>query len=226
MADILLFNDQKAWLAALADQFRSATQDAITKRTKAHVALSGGSTPKPFYSYLNERGYMRKPICWWLGDERWVPATDALSNEKMIAETLGKDSPDFKRRFQSWHLDPDPKIAAEKFEEKLCEQLGVPPIFDVVLLGVGTDGHTASLFPGTKALEERNAFAVANHVPQMPESSTRLTLTYPTLNAARQIWFLVSGADKEPMVTRLQKGDATIPSANIQNSAQKIFWLT
>jgi 6-phosphogluconolactonase len=89
-------------------------------------------------------------------------------------------------------------------------------------LGLGQDGHTASLFPGTNALEETHHNAVLNDVPAL--TTKRLTVTYPVLNSARAVWFLIAGADKAPMVERLQQQDATIPAGCIQNPATKIYW--
>lgn len=221
--ELIKLKDSNEFLNKLTADFNSLTAPAIVSRGVAHVSLSGGSTPKPFYSHLNASGIVRQKITWWLGDERWVPVDHDMSNEKMVRETLGKGISDFSSRFQTWHLAKEPAAAAAKFEEKLCHHLGVPPVFDLILLGIGTDGHTASLFPGTKALNEREKFAVANEVPQ--QNGIRLTMTYPTLNAAREIWFLVSGNDKEPMVNRLLEKDQSIPSARVTAKNQKIYWL-
>jgi 6-phosphogluconolactonase len=217
------FSDSAGFLKKLTEDFQKAVIAGISARGVAHVALSGGSTPKPFYLHLNQSGIVKSKITWWLGDERWVPSDHEQSNERMIRETLGKGIEDFSSRFQSWHLADEPQKAVGLFEEKLCHHLGVPPVFDVILLGIGGDGHTASLFPGTSALEEQKRFAVVNEVPQM--KSTRLTLTYPTLNSAREAWFLVSGKDKEPMVTRLVNRDQSIPSARLNVKKQKLYWL-
>jgi 6-phosphogluconolactonase len=225
MIQKIQFSDSQEWLRKITEDFQKITDQAISVRGKAHVALSGGSTPKPFYNHLNQTGIVQKQIAWWLGDERWVPVSNDLSNEKMIRESLGKGVGDFSSRFQTWHLSDDPIKAASLFEEKLCHFLGVPPVFDLVLLGVGPDGHTASLFPGTKALDEKSHFAVANEVPQQPASHTRITLTYPALNCAREIWFLVSGKDKEPMVNRLLNRDQSIPSARVNAPLQKLYWM-
>ncbi|MES2307581.1 MAG: 6-phosphogluconolactonase, partial [Verrucomicrobiota bacterium] len=144
----------------------------------------------------------------------------AESNEKMILSSLGADIANI--RFESWHTSEDSGIAAANYEKKLIQQLGTPPSLDLVLLGMGTDGHTASLFPGTEALHESSRFAVSNVVPQL--NATRVTLTFPALKIAQETWFLVKGADKSSMVERLLKRDPTIPSACVEAENQHLYW--
>ena len=158
-----------------------------------------------------------------MSDERWASPTDQASNEKMIRETLGQNRADFAAHFHSWHLARDSEEAAQAYETNLRQQVGDPPVFDLVLLGLGHDGHTASLFPGTVALKETKLFAMAYPVPQL--QTIRLTLTFPVLNQARQIWFLVQGWDKEEMIKKLFERDSSIPAARIQNPLQYLYWL-
>jgi 6-phosphogluconolactonase len=187
-----------------------------------HIALSGGNTPAPFYRAISECETLPwKRIHWWIGDERTVPIDDPQSNEKMIKHTLGAERPDL--NLHTWHLDPDPAKAAAAMDKQLRETLGTPPVFDLILLGIGTDGHTASLFPGTQALEEHSSFAVLNPVPQL--QTTRWTFTFPVLSAAKEIWFLAQGENKAAMIDRLLARDPSIPSAHISNPNQKIYWV-
>ncbi len=224
MIETLRFPDEQAWLRALVGDCRGCVDAAIASRGRAHVALSGGSTPKPFYQRLNVEPLPWNRIEWWLGDERWVLPTDPQSNERMVRETLGPGRDEFAEHFHTWHLDDDPSEAARKFEDHLKQQMGDQPVFDLVLLGIGGDGHTASLFPGTAALEEKTRNAVANEVPQM--KSTRMTLTFPALNRAREIWFLVSGREKESVIQRILNRDAAFPSARVSATNQKLYWMT
>lgn len=216
-----LFESPETWLQALLHRFDLLAESAIQSRGFFHVALSGGSTPKPFYAALNTHRIDWSKVIWWLGDERWVKPDHADSNEKMIRESLGKGISNF--QFQSWHPNDDASKAAEAYEKNLIQKTGNPPALNLNLLGMGTDGHTASLFPGTTALQEQKKFAVSNQVPQL--NATRVTLTYPALNAARETWFLVKGIDKTSMVDRLLQRDLTIPSAVVSARNQHLYWL-
>jgi 6-phosphogluconolactonase len=214
------FETRETWLQALLERFDTLFQQAVQKRGEFHVALSGGSTPKELYSALNRRNLDWSKIVWWLGDERWVKPDHADSNEKMILSSLGGGIPQI--RFESWHTSDDPAIAAAQYEANLIRQLGSKPSIDLVLLGMGTDGHTASLFPGTAALNESTRLAVSNVVPQL--NTTRVTLTFPALKMAGETWFLVKGADKSSMVDRLLQRDQTIPSACVEAENQHLYW--
>ncbi len=217
-----LSSNSTDWIQALTRRFEMQVQAAIQERGVAHVSLCGGSTPAEFYRALRKLSLPWDRIEWWIGDERWVPSDHEASNERMIRESLGKDLPGFDRQLHSWHPAPDAKIAAERYNQMLRDRLGEPPRMDIMLLGLGTDGHTASLFPGTEALNEMMQYAVVNEVPQM--KSTRLTMTYPTLNGAREVWFLVVGENKAEMVERLQRQDPEIPSGLVAVRDIHLFW--
>lgn len=217
------FSEKENWLKVLVQDFKASVDEAIHIRGRAHIALSGGSTPQSFYLRLNKESLPWDRMEWWLGDERWVPPTDSLSNERMVRETLGCRHAHFEASFHSWHLAKEPEKAASLYENQLQKHLGTPPVFDLVLLGIGADGHTASLFPNTPALEEKHRYAMANHVPQL--NTTRLTITFPVLDAARQIWFLAQGKEKTSIVNQLLKRNADIPAARVQNSQQKLYWI-
>ncbi|HSI86381.1 MAG TPA: 6-phosphogluconolactonase, partial [Candidatus Methylacidiphilales bacterium] len=115
-----VFPHSRAWLTAMVADFNIVVRTAIAQRGAAHIALSGGSTPKAFYEALNGLDSLPwENIGWWLGDERTVPVTDPASNEKMVRETLGKGRPEFDHNFISWHLAPDFVSCADWFEEQL-----------------------------------------------------------------------------------------------------------
>lgn len=175
-----------------------AATRAIEARGRYLIALAGGSTPAPLYAHLAQQGgidWSRWRLYW--GDERTVPPDHESSNFHMVKETLLR--PLAERGLAPGHVERmrgelPPAQAADLYEAAV-RNLGVPlPRFDLVLLGMGADAHTASLFPYTAALHERNRLVVANEAPQL--ATTRLTMTYPLLNAARQVLFLVSGDDK------------------------------
>jgi 6-phosphogluconolactonase len=171
------------------------------------VALSGGSTPGPLYRlWAREyRGSLRwGSVRMFQVDERCVPPDDDASNWKMLQETLLSAIPEA----HAWRMEAERDGAAQAYETVLREHVpageaGIPRL-DLVLLGMGFDGHTASLFPGTAPLEERERLVVPNDAPQL--DIPRITLTYPVLEAAARRWFLVTGCDKAPAVAMADSG--------------------
>ena len=185
-----------------SEQVASLLDLALDERDRAHIALSGGSTPAAAYRLLNREHLPWSRVDVVLGDERWVPATDPASNARMLAETLLQaDGPGAQARFHPVPTELDsPEASAAAFEQhvrQLCP--GDPPSFDVMLLGLGDDGHTASLFPGTPATRERSKAVTIGAGKGME----RITLTAPVLSAARQVIVLVSGATKREALRRL-----------------------
>lgn len=183
-----------------AEQVASGIDLALAERDRAQIALAGGSTPMATYRRLGAEHLPWERVDVLLGDERWVPADDAASNARMITETLLAQAPARQARLHPVPTDlPDPEAGATAYEE-LIRQLctGDPPRFDVVLLGLGDDGHTASLFPGTAA-------AAATGIVTVGEGKglPRITLTAPVLSAARRVIFLVSGSGKQEALRRL-----------------------
>jgi 6-phosphogluconolactonase len=214
-----------------ANRFVSIVAHAIEDRGVARVALSGGSTPKRVYPLLLEPA-RRDALDWsavefFWGDERAVPPDHPESNfgvaYGMLISQLPRMRPDRVHRMQA--ESPDPAAAALAYETELrlaFEARGdVPPAFDLVWLGMGPDGHTASLFPGTAALDETVRWAVANWVPA--QDAWRMTLTFPVLNAAHETLFVVTGADKADALSRVQTGDPDLPAARITGGA--VRWI-
>ena len=216
-----------------ARQFETAARTAIESGGTFRVALSGGSTPRAVHDRLT-RAPHRRGIDWgrvhfFFGDERCVPPDSDRSNYRMARETL----------FEPLRIRPDrifrmkgeapPKEAAAEYarllEAELRRERGWPS-FDFVFLGLGTDGHTASLFPGTRALEEKTAPATANWVPKLRE--WRLTATYPLLNAARRVVFLVAGDEKRAAASTILKrrpGWRELPAARVRPRRGTVLWL-
>jgi 6-phosphogluconolactonase len=196
-----------------------------------HLVLSGGSTPKGFHAFLAQEpdiNWLRVHI--WFGDERTVPPTHADSNYRMARETLLDHvtiPPDNIHRMQG---ELPPNDAARAYDAELRTAFGLtdpasaPPQFDLLILGMGDDGHTASLFPGTAALNEHTRWVVANEVPQ--QDTWRITLTWPVLNAAKHVLFLVTGANKQAALQAVfgDDVDARPPAAGIQ-PAGDLTWL-
>jgi 6-phosphogluconolactonase len=194
---------------AAAREFAARAKEAIEERGRFAVVLAGGSTPEAMYGIL-ARDYMDR-IDWsriyvFFGDERSVPPHHEDSNLKMASEVLLDHVPVGNVHRMRGELPPDQ--AAEAYEEELRMFFRTEdvPRFDLILLGLGADGHTASLFPETPALEVHDRWVVANPVPRL--DTTRITLTIPVINAARAVIFLVEGEDKAETVREILEGDA------------------
>jgi 6-phosphogluconolactonase len=187
-----------------------------------HVALAGGSTPRRAYELASQTDADLSAATLWLGDERCVPPEDERSNARMVRESLCEPIPD-ERRPQLLAVDTalGHDAAAAAYESLLREQLGNHPRIDLVLLGLGPDAHTASLFPGKPAVQETQRLAVgvpeAGMEPQVP----RVTLTLPLLNTAREVVFLIAGADKAEAVRRAfgDPPDPAAPAAHVRPGA-------
>ncbi len=215
--------------AAAADVVETELAAAVDRDGAATLVLSGGSTPRALYRLLAtpER---RARVPWdrvefLFGDERCVRPIDVDSNYRMAHEALlGALAPD-PGSVHRIRGELPPGEAAADYEARLRARFGEagPPRFDLVLLGLGGDGHTASLFPGDAALDETARLAVAARAPVEPRD--RVTLTFPVLNAARRVLFLVAGADKAPAVARVASGDATAPAARVAPAAGRCTWL-
>jgi 6-phosphogluconolactonase len=222
-------------LPALAEeaarQFQSAAKESIAARGAFKVALSGGSTPCALHERLTKapfrRGIEWKRTLFFFGDERCVPPDSDRSNYRMARRTLFEPlGMREERAFRIRGEDP-PKRAAEEYEGILEEQFPGErrPRFDLILLGLGADGHTASLFPGTRALSVRDRSVAANWVPQV--GSWRVTLTYPALNAARRIVFLVAGAEKAAVAAAIigKRSSSAFPAARVRPRQGSLLWL-
>lgn len=205
-------------IAIVADPAAAAAERiAAVVRRGGQIALAGGSTPRRAYELLAEMDLDWSGSELWLGDERCVPADHQHSNFKMVSEELVDRLP-ADRRPRAWHRirgELKPGAAADAFERELRASFGESaelPVFDLILLGIGPDAHTASLFPGDPALGERTRWAVGVETPGMAPLVPRVTLTLPVLDAAREVLFLISGADKAEAVARAF-GDAPGPDA-------------
>jgi 6-phosphogluconolactonase len=184
------------------------------------VALTGGSTPKGFYKLLGSASF-RERVPWdridfYFGDERFVPHDHPDSNYRMVRETL--TAPIAPSRMHPIPADGTPQSAADRYEAELKQAYGgdaldpARPLFDIVLLGLGGDGHTASLLPGQPVLAERTRWVAA--VPHgRPEP--RITLTYSALESSRAIAFLVAGAEKANALSRARAGDPALPAGRL-----------
>lgn len=240
MPDVRVLPDVAAVRRAAAEEFSARTEAAVGARGVAFVALSGGSTPRGLNTLLaDEAEPFRARVSWarlhvFWGDERTVPPDHPDSNYRMAHDTLLGRVP-----IPPAHVhriageDPDPARAAESYARELREIFGAHarlkagwPRFDLVILGMGPDGHTASLFPGTDAVHETSRAVVAPWVPKL--HSHRITLTPPVLNRADRVLFLVTGSDKAEALAAVLEGPYqpdVYPSQIVRPAASPSTWL-
>lgn len=210
MNHLHIFSGAEDFAAGAAALFTDAAAAAIRERGRFTVALSGGGTPRPVYTRLASPEF-RERADWsrvqvFFGDERCVPPDDSRSNYRMARETLFDLVTIPPANVHRMHGEDDPAQAALRYEQELAQTFRTPhfPPFDLVLLGLGDNGHTASLFPGTAVLRERERWAVAQYVEVA--GMWRVTLTAPLINAARKVVFLVEGVAKAEMLFNVQHG--------------------
>ena len=204
-----VFPDLESLSRRAASLVADTVSEALGERGRAIVALSGGSTPRRTYELLGERGTLAADgVEIFFGDERCVPPDDHASNYRLVAETVGDHGN--VRRIRG-EIDPDG--AAREYESLLRERFGDgPPAFDLMFLGMGPDGHTASLFPGSPELAERHRWVVATK--QEHGWVRRVTMTLPVLNASRTSPMIVAGRDKARAVADVLSG-GTSPAARV-----------
>jgi 6-phosphogluconolactonase len=208
------------------------TERALATPGRFAVCLSGGSTPKTLYSLLAAPP-LRDRFPWdrthvFFGDERFVPPDHPDSNYRMAREAMLTHVPLAESQVHPFPTDGTPEDAAIRYADTLKRFYGadVPdparPLFDVTFLGLGEDGHTASLFPGVAALQERTAWTAAV-IGAKPEP--RLTLTYPVLDSSKTVAFLVAGAGKRAILARALAGDTALPAVGVRPVGD-LIWFT
>jgi 6-phosphogluconolactonase len=231
MTRFTVFPDAAAVCAATADRMVEAAAAAIDARGVFRVALSGGGTPKTVYPMILEP-HRRDAVDWsrvefYWGDERAVPPDHPESNFGVAYQMLIAQLPNV--RAENVHRmpaeAPDLDAAALSYETELRLAFGTrgdePPSFDLIWLGMGPDGHTASLFPGSTALDETERWVVGNWAPY--PQAWRMTLTFPAINAGRQVIFAVEGANKADAVRAIRAGGSGLPSERV--AGDHVEWL-
>jgi 6-phosphogluconolactonase len=223
---------QDLFQAAAEEIIRAATE-AVARRGRFTIALSGGSTPKGLYTLIAANAGTSLPwdrIFFFWSDERHVPPDAPDSNYRMAKEALLSKAPIPEANiFRVPAENPDAAAVAEAYELTMRKFFALSPgefpRFDVILLGLGPDGHTASLFPETAALQEKSRLVAANWVEKL--KTFRITFTLPVLNAARCVAFLVSGTDKAPVLREVLEGSAPgekYPSKLVRPTDGKLIW--
>lgn len=217
---------------AAAEEFVRVGHLAIEAHGRFFVSLSGGSTPKSLYSLLasNYADFPWSRTFLFFGDERHVPPTDPESNYRMVNEALlSKIQIPTANVFRVNAENPDATAAAADYETQLKQffelKPGQFPRFDLILLGLGPDGHTASLFPDSEGLKETSRLVISNWVEKF--KTHRISFTFPVLNRAAEVMFLASGLDKAGIVHQILEGKNTplFPAQQVQPEDGKLLWM-
>lgn len=233
--DVRVYPDLDSLNRVAADELAGLIPETVRESGRFNLVVAGGNTPRSLYRLLGEDYRDRIPwpqIHLFWGDERYLPPEDRLSNFRMVQEELIEKVP---LSPENVHPMPThfatPEEAAHAYEVTLREHFpdlqDSWPAFDLVLLGMGGDGHTASLFPGSPALQEKNRWVVAVEAPAKPPQ--RLTLTLPVLSRARTTYFLVSGAEKNEVVREIfedpMQATRVYPAAMVNPEGSLIWFL-
>jgi len=223
-----VFSNADLMTPAIAEETVRIIEEAVARRGRCSVCLSGGSTPKALNELL-ARDYASQ-IPWnqthfFWGDERYVPQDNPHSNYRMAKESLFARlavPPENIHPMPTSYADPDK--SAREYELDLRRYFGAQPGFDILFLGVGPEGHTASLFPNSPALNEIQRWVVA--VDVLAEPPSRLTLTYPVLNRARNVFFLAAGSAKREIIQAIRQDlgghSSQFPAARVD--APRVVW--
>ncbi|MGH9316547.1 MAG: 6-phosphogluconolactonase [Thermoanaerobaculia bacterium] len=231
--EVRVLPDSESLAEEAARKFAVAATESVRERGLFRVALSGGSTPRLFHRRLAGAS-VAPSIAWervrfFFGDERCVPPDHEQSNYRAARETLFDPLAIPAANVFRMRGEEEPHQAAAEYETQLRAQVPSEtdlPRLDLVLLGLGPDGHTLSLFPGTTALAEKRRLAVANFVAELQQ--WRLTLTHPCVNAARRILFLVAGAEKSDVAAKIlgkRAGSRALPAAGVKPRSGSVLWL-
>ena len=219
----------KNFVADAANFIVDLAHKAFAERREFRIALSGGNTPRPVYSEVARIG---RDLPWGrtlitFGDERCVPPDDEQSNFRMARESLFLPANVPEKSIMRMRGEIEPRLAAQQYQDDvdlLATQRG-EQIYrhDLILLGVGDDGHTASLFSGSAALSETTERVVANFIAKL--NAWRLTFTFPLINHARHVCFLVNAKKQRALIDSIINGDTQYPAARVNPTAGKLIWI-
>lgn len=223
-----VFADKPALVAAAIDQVIQLMRAAIADRGRCTIALAGGSTPKPLYQALGQADLPWQQIYVYWGDERYVPISHSDSNAKMTQEAwLNHVAIPAENVFIVPTDTESPQISAERYQQALMQSFELPvsqfPQFDIILLGMGDDGHTASLFPHTAALNETERWVTVGQKDDQP----RITFTAPLINQAHHVMFLVAGANKQAALSQVfaPQADSDLYPARLIAPTGTLQWM-
>lgn len=226
--EVEIFPDAETLSESAAELIVEIAAETLQTKNNFSIALSGGSTPKSLYQLLAS-DKLKNKIDWtqtlvFFSDERCVAPDDEQSNYRMANEALLSRVPLPPENVFRMRGEAEPEKAAVEYEEIIKKKLGANPRFDLILLGMGDDGHTASLFPETRAVRENKRLVAANLVEKL--NSFRLTLTFPAINAARNILFLVAGAGKSEILNKVLHAESIdLPASLVKPEDGNCLWL-
>ena len=217
----------KTFASDAANFILTRARESLDERQRFGIALSGGNTPRSVYAEMAKRDLPWEKFLFTFGDERCVPPENDESNFWMASEALFRPASVPDSSILRMRGEIEPVLAAKEYEAQLdglAAKRGEKTYeHDLILLGLGDDGHTASLFPGTGALSETERRVVANYVSKL--NSWRLTFTFPLIFAARAVCFLI-GANKDPkLIERIFSGDPALPAARVDQNAKSVTWI-
>jgi len=229
-ANILVCEDEKAAGREAAERFACLAIRAVALRGAFYVAVPGGTSPRGMFEMLASHEFV-DVIPWsrieiFFTDERCVPPESEDSNFRLVHNLLLSSVPVPEQNMHRFCAEYPPEVAAEEYEKELREVMGHQPRFDLIVLGMGKDTHTASLFPGSPALDERERLAVSHYVKQL--NTCRLTLTLPVLNNAENVMILAFGEEKSEPLTQVLLGETNIrlhPVQAIQPHNGHLLWI-
>jgi len=226
---IEIYSDPTALARHVAEWITSA---AVAAKGSFRVSLSGGSTPKTLYQLLASDEFRNRfpwqLASWYFGDERFVSYDSPDSNYRMVREAMFAKVSVPPENIHPIPVDGSPEEAAEQYERVLQRAYGATildparPLFDVMLLGLGPDGHTASLLPGEPVLEERKRW-VAPVSHGRPE--VRITMTYPVIESSQRVAFLVAGSEKQPIFRAIRAGGGQVPAARVRPVGELVWFV-
>jgi 6-phosphogluconolactonase len=232
LKNLIVVDNARALYSAAVEEFCRCAASAVSARGRFCVALSGGNTPRGVYALLAERQKSTLPwdqIYIFFGDERHVPSDHPDSNYRMANEVLLSKVPLPAQNIYRVPAELPAEVAAAQYEHQLRAFFQTPdnawPRFDLTLLGIGEDGHTASLFPESSALKEQSRLVVANWIEKF--QSYRITFTYPVLNHAAEVLFLVSGENKSQILKDIldPAGTTAYPAQAVQPQDGRVLWI-
>lgn len=223
MTRLTVLPDAEAVARRAADVMANRINDARMRREDVHIALAGGSTPQRAYEILAEMQGTWDHVHLWLSDERCVPADHPDANQKMVVDSLiSRLRASEKPILHGPRGELEPEDAAYLYVEEMQRHMGQQPVFDLLHLGMGPDGHTASLFPGRP--EARSSHALVIPIRDSPKPPPeRITFTLPLIAAARYTMLLVTGAGKQEALDRVRAGDQELPPARLGAGLDEII---
>ncbi len=216
------FHSKSDWTTFIVNALKKQIDVAIDQSREAQIILPGGTTPAPIFEALAKENLPWEKLRWWLGDERFVGKNNSLRNECMLEQSFGSAWEHILPRFMSWGEELSADIAAQKMHRLLTHYFPPKTCPDFTLLGLGDDGHTASLFPSSTVLQESQLLAAATS--EVWNGAQRLTFTLPFLNKSTVVCFAARGQNKRKVIEKFRKGDCDLVASRVLAKNILICW--